>query len=103
MTNSAKQARSLCFRQTSAVSTLALDTNHRSPKMPKPHDLLMDNLILLTFQIFPTLAKPHPGFMESSSTTTPLPATYAPICWQRVCTKILNSTDQEKELKASPS
>lgn len=66
--------------------------------MPKPHDLLMENLTLLTFQIFPSLAKPHPEFMESSSTPTPLPATYAPVFWQRVCANILNSTAQETEL-----
>ncbi len=38
--------------------------NHRSPKMPKPRDLLMESHTLLTFPIFPSLAKPHPEFME---------------------------------------
>lgn len=73
-----KQARSLHFltNTCSVHSSTCPWPNHRALKMPKPHELLMENLTLLTFQFFPSLAKPRSEFMESSSTPTPPPATY---------------------------
>lgn len=61
--------------------------NHRSLKMPKPHELLMDNLTLLTFQFFPSLAKfwVHGKFLCAVTTACHI---YAPVRWQRVCAKI---------------